>query len=59
MDTTIVAHWGGPVAPEESTETVVDLEGACEVGGESFLGFGGRGAGAGAWPPRTPSERST
>ena len=48
MDTTIGAWWGSAVPSEESTVEVVDLEGACELRGVTFLGFGGRGAGAGA-----------
>lgn len=60
MDTAIVELRDEHVALEESTETAVDFGGACEVGdGEDFSGLGSRGAGAGAWPPRTPWERST
>lgn len=59
VDPTIDAQCRQHVAPEESTEAVVDLEGACEFGGEASLAWAGRGAGAGTPVPRIPCERST
>ena len=41
------------------TAEVVDLQGACELRGVTFLGFWGRGAGAGAWVLRILYERRT